>query len=43
MSLVDVQVELQVHVGTIARDDRVGTVSRDAGVAAVEQYEYSNE
>ena len=39
----NVDADLQVNVGSVSREDRVGPVSQGAGVAAVEQNESSNE
>ena len=41
--VVHVDADLQVNVGSVSREDRVGPVSQGAGVAAVEQNESSNE
>ena len=40
---VHVDAYLQVDVCPVSRDNRVGAVSREAGVAAIEQHESNNE
>ena len=41
--VIHVDADLQVNVGSVSREDRVGPVSQGAGVAAVEQNESSSE
>ena len=40
---IHVDAYLQVDVCSVSRKERVGAVSREAGVAAIEQHESSNE